>query len=169
MWLVGRIEHIFPFMILAFFIPRFGMAQNQTIRINIELPAGVELRSMSVVESSAGNELWPDIYGKNYAMIEEDGSLLPLRWIMIQAYENSQFLLELKNHDVSGKPTFIYFLNDNTNNLQSAQSLKEFPILLNFNQKALLIRNFKPQRTTLKAWLGYYGENQLESLLLEYF
>jgi hypothetical protein len=169
MWQVGRIELILPLMVLAFFISRFGMAQNQTLRINVELPAGVELRSMTGVESGSGNELWSDIYGKNYAMIAEDGSLLPLRWIMIQTYENSQFLLEIKNQDVPGKQTFIYFLNDNTNNLQSAQSLKEFPALLNFNQKGLLIRNFKPRRTTFKAWLGYYGENQLESLLLEYF
>ncbi|WP_438967332.1 hypothetical protein, partial [Flavobacterium sp.] len=61
------------------------------------------------------------------------------------------------------------FLNDNTNNLQNAKSLKEFPALLSFNQKAMLIRNFVPRRVSLNSWLGIYKENQLETLILEYF
>lgn len=174
MWRVDQIEHIFISIFLAFFIPQFGMAQNQTLRINIELPAGVGLSSGSSTktgfEKRSGNDIRPDDSGtENFSLIAEDGSFLPLVWIKMVTYENSQFLLDFKDQGMPGKPSLIYFLNDNTNNLQSAQSLNKFPALLNFNQKDLLIRNFVPRTTFLNAWLGFSGENQLKTLLLEYF
>lgn len=176
MRLVGRIELILPVIIFVLFISRLGMAQNQPLRINIELPAGVGLSSGSSSKpgsnTSVTNEDGPQLFGetvKNFSLIAEDGSFVNLTWIRMQTYENSQFLLDFKNQELPGKPSLIYFLNDNTNNLQSAQSLKEFPALLNFNQNGLLIRNLVPRRITLNAWLGFYGDNQLKTLLLEYF
>ncbi len=152
------------------------MAQNQTLRINIELPAGVGLSSGSSSkldsERSVTNEVGPDLYGetvKNFALIADDGSFVKLTWIKMQTFENSQFLLDFKNQNETGRPIPSYFLNDNTNNLQSAQSLKEFPALLNFNQNGLLIRSFVPRRITLSAWLGFHRDNQPMTLVLEYF
>ena len=171
-----KIDLVLSLIAFVFLIPKFGMSQNQTLRINIELPAGVGLSSGSSSlpgsETSASNEAGPLLYGetvKQFSLIAEDGSFVDLLWIKMQTFENSQFLLDFKNQDETSKPTFFYFLNDNTNNLQSAQSLKEFPALLNFNQKGLLIRNFVPRRITLNSWLGFYGENQPMTLLLEYF
>lgn len=171
---MGRIELIFLSIFLAFSISQSGMAQNQTLRINIELPAGVGLSSgsstMQSPNKSSSYDVWTDLYDtKNFSLITEDGSLAPLIWIKMQTFENSQFLLNYRNKDEIGKKTFFYFLNDNTNNLQNAKSLKEFPALLSFNQKAMLIRNFVPRRVSLNSWLGIYKENQLETLILEYF
>ena len=176
MWQVRRIEHIFSLIVFTFFISHWVMAQSQTLRINIELPAGVGLSSGSSSKpgsnTSVTNEGGPQLYGetvKNFSLIAEDGSFVNLTWIKMQTYENSQFLLDFKNQDETGKQTLFYFLNDNTNNLQSAQSLKEFPALLNFNQNGLLIRSLVPRRITLSSWLGFYEGNQLKTLLLEYF
>ena len=171
-----RIELILFLITFTSFIPRVGMTQNQTLRINIELPAGVGLSSGSSskldFDASVNNEVGSNLYSeaaKNYSLIAEDGSFVPLVWIRMQTYENSQFFLDFKNQDETGKSTFFYFLNDNTNNLQRARSLIEFPALLNFNQNSLLIRSFVPRRITLNAWLGIKRENQLTTLRLEYF
>ena len=169
-----KIELIIKLIAVAFFMVQIGMAQNQTIRINIELPAGVGLSSKSSSMSSLGGSLGvdgvPDGYKvRDFSLIAEDGSFVPLIWINMQTYENSQFLLDFKKQNEPIEPSLIYFLNDNTNNLQSAQSLKEFPALLNFNKKGLLIRSFVPRTYTLGAWLGFYGNNQPMTLLLEYF
>ncbi|MDG1277471.1 MAG: hypothetical protein P8O16_09335 [Algoriphagus sp.] len=176
MWQVRRIELILFLIVFACFIPQVGMAQNQTLRINIELPAGVGLNSGSSSkldsERSVNNEVGPDLYGKtvkNFALIADDGSFVKLTWIKMQTFENSQFLLDFKNQNETGKPIPFFFLNDNTNNLESARSLIEFPALLNFNQNGLLIRSFVPRRITLSAWLGFYRDNQPMTLVLEYF
>jgi hypothetical protein len=176
MWQMRKIDLVLSLIAFVFLIPKFGMSQNQTLRINIELPAGVGLSSGSSSlpgsETSASNEAGPPLYGetvKNFSLIAEDGSYIDLIWIKLQTYENSQFLLDYNQQGETGKPTVFYFLNDNTNNLPGAQALKEFPALLNFNQKGLLIRNIEPRRITLSSWLGFHQGNQLGTLLLEYF
>jgi hypothetical protein len=96
---VRRIELILFLIAFACFIPQVGMAQNQTLRINIELPAGVGLSSGSSSkldsERSVNNEVEPDLYGetvKNFSLIADDGSFVKLTWIKMQTFENSQFL-----------------------------------------------------------------------------
>lgn len=164
-----KIKPVLSLVTFAFFMSQFGMAQDQTIRINIELPAGVGLSS-SMSSAEKGLEAFLNGYEvRDFSLIAEDGTFVPLTWIKMQTYENSQFLLDFKNQDESIKPGLVYFLNDNTNNLQSAQALGKFPALLNFNEKGLLIRNFLPRRITLNAWLGFNGEHPPITLLLEYF
>nr|MBI1229445.1 hypothetical protein [Cytophagales bacterium] len=169
-----KIEFVLCLGMFAFFISQIGMAQNQTVRINIELPAGVGLSSTSSSTSSYAERLSPEAFSDGYEVrdfswVAADGSFVPLIWIKMRTYENSQFLLDFKNKDNLMMPSSVYFLNDNTNNLQNAQSLQEFPALLNFNQKGILIRSFVPRMNTLSAWLGFYPENQPVTLLLEYF
>jgi len=161
---------VLSLVVFAFVISQFGMAQNQTLRINIELPAGVGLSSMSSFEKSLNLDAFPYGYGgSDFLRLAEDGSFVPLIWIKIQAYENSQFLLDFKNQGEPIRPSLFFFLNDNTNDLQGVQSRREYPALLKFNQNGLLIRSFVPRTNILSAWLGFYGENQPMTLLLEYF
>lgn len=152
------------------------MAQNQTLRINIKLPAGVGLSSgkgeIPRANSSENNELGSDLYSelvRNIPLTSDNGFTIPVWWIKMDAFENSQFLLDFKSQGEIDKTISIFYLNDDSNNFQNALPLKEYPALLSFNQNELLIRSFVPRKITLSSWLGIKRENQPMTLILEYF
>lgn len=155
-------------------IPIFGIAQNQTMRINLELPAGVGLSSGS--NSMTGfqmNQLSEDLQSyfgmKNSFYLPERDSYVQLYWIKMQAYENSQFFLDFRSKCLIEKSELFYFLNDDTYFIEFAQALQEIPVLLNFNKQGLLLRSFVPKKNRLTFWFGFYSDCDQKTLLLEYF
>ncbi|MFC5193164.1 hypothetical protein ACFPIK_15440 [Algoriphagus aquatilis] len=139
-------------------------AQQQPLRISIQLPAGVGLSTGSVSSEES------KIVGESldFSLITEDGTVVPLTWIRMQSLENSQFLIDLKSASGESFRPFLYFLNDNSDRLERAKPVSAFPSVLQFNEEGKLIRTFFPRRTALYSWLGLPKEEELW-VRLEYF
>lgn len=179
MWQVGRINR----GVLVFFfagVLSFGSyAQDQTIKINIQLPAGVGLSARSGGSSagstgsgssnesdSGANRIAESVV--NYAVMSEDGTFIPLSWIKMQALENSQFLIDFQKSDGSRMKTTCYYLNTGTDFLQDAAPVTSFPAVMQFNNEGRLIRNFVPRRTSVYSWIGIPNDPAMRAVI-EYF
>lgn len=152
-----------------------GQSQDQTVKINIQVPAGVGLSSgTSSISGNSDNETSDN--GSNrlaesnldFSIFSEDGTLLPLFWIKMQSLENSQFLIDFKNERGLASNSAFYFLNNNTDELQRANRVTQFPALLQFSEASLLIRNFVPRRTSLYSWIGLPRDPSMITVI-EYF
>jgi hypothetical protein len=104
----------------------------------------------------------------DFTLISETGKVVPLSWIRMQSMENSQFLVDFRDKDGNQVKTQCFYLNNNTDELQQANSVSVFPALLQFNQQGRLIRNFYPRRTSLYSWIGLPNDAGLVTVL-EYF
>jgi hypothetical protein len=183
MWQVGRINRLVAFLILGLGFGHRVQAQDQTVKINIQLPAGVGLSAGggSGVASgtkgggSNGSEGVTD-GGSNriaqsvveFAVMLENGMLVPLSWIKMQALENSQFMVDFRKADGSVMKTTCYFLNTSTDELQDASLVTVFPAVMRFNREGRLIRNFVPRRTSVYSWIGIPNDPSM-TMVIEYF
>jgi|GEM_PF-2001428 len=175
MWQAGRIKQIGIFLIMVLGIGYQVQAQDQTVKINIQLPAGVGLsagggsNSGSAAqggEDGGGNRIANSVV--DFAVISENGTLIPLSWIKMQALENSQFMVDFRKADGTAiKPT-CYFLNTSTDALQDASPVIAFPAVMRFNQEPRLIRNFVPRRTSVYSWIGVPNDPSM-TMVIEYF
>jgi len=175
MWQVGRIKQIGIFLIMVLGIGYQVQAQDQTVKINIQLPAGVGLsagggsNSGSAAqggEDGGGNRIANSVV--DFAVISENGTLIPLSWIKMQALENSQFMVDFRKVDGSSMKTTCYFLNTSTDLLQEALPVALFPAVMQFNREPRLIRNFVPRRTSVYSWIGVPNDPSM-TMVIEYF
>jgi hypothetical protein len=179
MWQAGRIDRGILTLFFAGVVSIGAFAQNQTVKINIQLPPGVGLSARSGASStgSAGsgsssaadngtNRIAESVV--NYAVMSEDGTLIPLSWIKMQALENSQFLIDFQKSDGSRMKTTFYYLNTGTDFLQDAAPVTSFPAVMQFNYEGRLIRNFVPRRTSVYSWIGIPNDPALRAVI-EYF
>ena len=147
-----------------------ALAQDQTVKINIQIPAGV---GMSIGGGSSngntdnGSNRISDS-NLDFSIFSEDGILIPLFWIKMQSLENSQFLIGFKNDQGLAANSVLYFLNNNTDELQSAYPVTQVPALLQFSKEGKLIRNFVPRRTSLYSWIGLSRDPSMTTVI-EYF
>ncbi len=159
-----------------------AFAQDQTVKINIQLPAGVGLSagggtsSSSSSSSSGTGEAGASDGGANriaetvvdFAVMSENGTLIPLSWIKMQALENSQFIVDFRKEDGRAMKTTCYFLNTSTDLLQEALPVTSFPAVMQFNREGRLIRNFVPRRTSVYSWIGIANDPAM-TVVIEYF
>jgi hypothetical protein len=159
-----------------------AFAQDQTVKINIQLPAGVGLSAgggSSAGNGSSGSK--GSVVGEpdgganriaetvvDFAVMSESGTLIPLSWIKMQALENSQFLVDFQKADGKRMNTTCYFLNTSTDVLQDAKPVTVFPAVMQFDKAGRLIRNFVPRRTSLYAWIGIPNDPGM-TVVFEYF
>lgn len=150
-----------------------AFAQDQTVKINIQLPAGVGLSAGGGTSSSeaggsdgGANRIAETVV--DFAVMSEDGTLIPLSWIKMQALENSQFIVDFRKEDGSAMKTTCYFLNTGTDLLQEALPLTSFPAVMQFNREGRLIRNFVPRRTSVYSWIGIANDPAM-TVVIEYF
>ena len=175
MWQVGRIKQIGIFLIIVLGIGYQVQAQDQTVKINIQLPAGVGLSAGGGSNSGSAAQGGED-GGSNriansvvdFAVISENGTLIPLSWIKMQALENSQFMVDFRKVDGSSMKTTCYFLNTSTDLLQEALPVALFPAVMQFNREPRLIRNFVPRRTSVYSWIGVPNDPSM-TMVIEYF
>ncbi|MBS4073147.1 MAG: hypothetical protein KGZ90_17590 [Algoriphagus sp.] len=175
MWQVGRIKQIGIFLIMVLGIGYQVQAQDQTVKINIQLPAGVGLSAGGGSNSGSAAQGGED-GGSNriansvvdFAVISENGTLIPLSWIKMQALENSQFMVDFRKVDGSSMKTTCYFLNTSTDLLQEALPVALFPAVMQFNREPRLIRNFVPRRTSVYSWIGVPNDPSM-TMVIEYF
>ncbi|WP_288371032.1 hypothetical protein [uncultured Algoriphagus sp.] len=148
-----------------------GFAQSQPVRISIELPAGVGLSSKvpSATSTKGGNSGISESEKVDFALIAEDGTLIPLTWIQMRSLENSQFLIDLRDEKGIQINFPIYFLNDQTDELSLSKAYERLPALMQFDRSSLLIRNKTPRQTSVRAWLGIPSLVPGTTLVLEYF
>lgn len=165
MWQVEIIKKV-SFLLLIYFGWTFSSySQDQTVKINIQIPAGVGIRTQASSENGT-NRLFENAL--NYSMLSEDGSLIPLFWFKMQSLENSQFLLDFRKLDGASIKTLCYFLNNSTDELQNSTRVNEFPALFQFSHEGRLIRNILPKRTSLYSWVGI-PNNPSMTTVIEYF
>lgn len=154
-----------------------GFTQSQPVRISIELPAGVGLSSKtpSATSTKGGNSGTSSSSGisesekVDFALIAEDGTLIPLTWIQMKSMENNQFLVDLRDEKGIQINFPIYFLNDQSDELSSSIAYESLPAVLQFDRSPLLIRNKTPRQTSVRAWLGIPSLVPGTTLVLEYF
>jgi hypothetical protein len=182
MWQVGKTNRMWLVLSLALMLGFQVQAQDQTVKINIQLPAGVGLSagggtsagngkngnkgSVAGVPDGGANRIAETVV--NYSVMSEDGTMIPLSWIKMQALENSQFLVDFQKSDGSSMKTTCYFLNTSTDVLQDAKPVAAFPAVLQFSQEGRLIRNFVPRRTSVYSWIGIPNDPGMTAVF-EYF
>ena len=183
MWQAGRINRLLAFLILGLGFSFQVKAQDQTIKINIQLPAGVGLSAGGGSAAASGtkgggsngsegasdggaNRIAESVV--DFAVMLENGMLVPLSWIKMQALENSQFMVDFRKADGSAMKTTCYFLNTSTDALQDASLVTAFPAVMRFNREPRLIRNFVPRRTSVYSWIGIPNDPSM-TMVIEYF
>lgn len=185
MWQAGRINRLVAFLIMGLGFGFKVHAQDQTIKINIQLPAGVGLSAGGGSGASTGagkngnggsasesvsdggaNRIAESVV--DFAVMSENGILIPLSWIKMQALENSQFMVDFRKADGSAMKTTCYFLNTSTDLLQEALPVTVFPAVMRFNREPRLIRNFVPRRTSVYSWIGIPNDPSM-TMVIEYF
>ncbi len=179
MWQADRINRIMLVFFFAGLLSFGSYAQDQTIKINIQLPAGVGLSaksgggsegttgsSTSNASDNGANRIAES--SVNYAIMSEEGVLIPLSWIKMQALENSQFLIDFQKSDGSRMNTTCYYLNTGTDFLQDAAPVTSFPAVMQFNNEGKLIRNFVPRKTSVYSWIGIPNDPAMHAVI-EYF
>ncbi|MCZ8134174.1 MAG: hypothetical protein O9252_01575 [Algoriphagus sp.] len=183
MWQVGRIKQLGIFLIIGLGFAYQVQAQDQTVKINIQLPAGVGLSAGGGSAAASGtkgggsngsegasdggvNRIAQSVV--DFAVMSENGMLIPLSWIKMQALENSQFMIDFRKADGSAMKTTCYFLNTSTDELQDASPVTVFPTVMRFNREGRLIRNFVPRRTSVYSWIGVPNDPAM-TMVIEYF
>ncbi len=179
MWQAGKINLLGIVLIFVLGFAHQVHAQDQTVKINIQLPAGVGLSaksgggsagstgsSTSNVPDNGANRIAESFV--NYAVMSEQGMLIPLSWIKMQALENSQFLIDFQKSDGSRMNTTCYYLNTGTDFLQDAAPVSSFPAVMQFNHEGRLIRDFVPRRTSVYSWIGIPNDPAMRAVI-EYF
>lgn len=174
MWQVG-IKVFMLVLGLGLGTLHIGFAQDQPIRINIQLPAGVGLSAKSSTVSNTKGEQPGSASGisesakVDFAMVADNGTLIPLTWIQMKSMENNQFLVDLRDEKGIQINFPIYFLNDQSDELSSSKAYESLPAVLQFDRSPLLIRNKTPRQTSVRAWLGIPSLFPGTTLILEYF
>ena len=178
MWQVGRINRLGIVLIFVLGLAYQVQAQDQTVKINIQLPAGVGLSAGAGSNASnkgngsdgatdgGANRIAESVV--DFAVMSENGTLIPLSWIKMQALENSQFMVDFRKADGSAMKTTCYFLNTSTDLLQEALPVTDFPAVMRFNREGRLIRNFVPRRTSVYSWIGIPNDPAM-TMVIEYF
>ncbi|AMQ56004.1 hypothetical protein AO498_06235 [Algoriphagus sanaruensis] len=172
-----EIKRISLILIFGVFFIQKGLSQNQPIKINIQLPAGVGLSAKS---SQSGTSLGGKNAGLgssgisestkvNYALIDGNGMIIPLVWIQMKSLENSQFIVDFRDENDHSVEEALYFLNDQTDDLPASIRYEQLPVVLNFDDSNLLIRNRQPRQASVKAWLGFTTNYPGSKIILEYF
>ena len=154
-----------------------GFAQDQPIKINIQLPAGVGLSAKSpqsgktagAQSGSSSSSGISESAKVDFAFISENGTIIPVTWIQMKSLENTQFLLEFRDEAGKRLDSEAYFLNDQSDNLAEAKAYRSFPTLLQFDNSGFLIRNKVPRSVSVKSWLGIPAAVQGNRIVLEYF
>lgn len=154
-----------------------GVAQDQPIKINIQLPAGVGLSAKSPQSGKTAGAQSGSLSSSgisesakvDFAFISENGIVIPLTWIQMKSLENTQFLLEFRDEAGQRVDFEAYFLNDQSDNLAEAKAYRSFPALLQFDNSGFLIRNKVPRSVSVKSWLGIPAAAQDNRIVLEYF
>ena len=174
MWRVDQIKRLVSLLVIFLAVVGLAFSQNQPVKIIIEIPAGVGISKAGngLADGSDGNGSGADASGIDSGMIfpvfTENGTLLPLYWLKLQSFEDSQFLLDFSYANENSQLVTAYFLNDQSGDLQLAQKLPAFPFALNFNRDRMLIRNVLPKRIFFNAWLGFTIPNTGVTAIIEY-
>lgn len=143
------IKHI---VLLAALLLSTSVARAQFLNFRLEIPAGVSY-SAQVLDPRTGGT-WENNKSKV--------------WIEIQASENISYLLELDFPEKAIQPTpEAFYLNDGSNDFESAPHLREGVQELQMSFPSKLIRNTDPRATFFKAWLGLPKLSEI-SIRIEY-
>lgn len=177
MWQVVRINRVVLVLFFVGVLSFSASAQNQPIKINIQLPAGVGLSAKSSQGGTTAGGKSALLSGSgisesskvDYALIDENGTLIPLVWIQMKSLENTQFVVDIRDEKGLQLQEAIYFLNDQTDDLSASRLYESLPAVLQFDNSSLLIRNKQPRQTSVKAWLGISTRIPGSSIVLEYF
>lgn len=170
MWKVDQIKRLISLLVIFLAVVGLAFPQNQPVKIIIEIPAGVGVSKVGngLADGSGGDGSGIDS-GTTFPLLAENGTFLPLYWLKMQSFEDSQFLLDFSYPGENSKLVTAYFLNDQSGDLQLARKLPKFPFVLNFNQERMLIRNVLPKRIFFNAWLGFTIPDTGVTAIIEYF